>query len=433
VLIRCSSSVQRAAILVTAVFVAIPIAYYAVISSLAVRAREERTLTGYERATRLTPTDPANWQLLGNYWQYEARIPEFGLAIRAYREGLALNPHSYEMWVDIAMAYEAENRIAEAKDAFAVAERAYPVSPDVAWRYGNFLIRQNELPAGLKKLYQSVSFDPARAGEAFHIGSKVLPDADINYLVHTVIPPSTVGYVAVLEDLTAKGQFDNGMVVWGLINEMGPDLPLHTVAQFVNSLKQAGRPRDARRVWDQASALAHLNLPQSLPGSLIWDGSFESGFNNFGYAWYYQNGLNGVQIFADTKEKRSGSVSLRVTFDGSTDLTFRDVCQRIPVTGLTSYKFSAWIRMDGLTTDQGIRFGMAALNVNHNNETVTGEFHGTLPWTRVTTQWTAPGEAQEMEICLLRFPSDQSDNKIRGTVWIDDVTLVPESWTYNLK
>jgi hypothetical protein len=34
-------------------------------------------------------------------------------------------------------------------------------------------------------------------------------------------------------------------------------------------------------------------------------------------------------------------------------------------------------------------------------------------------------ENQEVQICLSREPSDQEDNKIRGTSWVDDVALTP--------
>ena len=43
----------------------------------------------------------------------------------------------------------------------------------------------------------------------------------------------------------------------------------------------------------------------------------------------------------------------------------------------------------------------------------------------VETVWDGAPDNQEVQICLRRDASDQEDNKIRGTVWIDDVTLTP--------
>jgi tetratricopeptide (TPR) repeat protein len=433
VILRISSNAQRAAVLVIALSLALPMIYFATRSSLAVHARNEGTLSGYERATHLAPADPENWLSLGNYWLNEAQIPDFGLAIRAYRKGLAVNPRSYEMWLNIAMAYEAENQLPESREALDAAELAYPSSPDVEWRYGNFLLRREEIPEGLNKLRRSVDIDPARAAEAFSISSKVLPDKDINYVLSAAISQSADAYLSILDDLVAKQQLDDALIVWSLIHKIGSKLPLPTTTTLVYSLQRAGRASDAKRVWVQASDLAQLDLPQSLPGSLVWDGSFESRFKNGGYAWNYQEQANGVRILLDPIQKHSGSFSLRVSFDGTSDLTYHDVCQRIPVEGLGSYEFSAWIRTEALTTDQGVRFSFSAIDVPQKNEAVTADFQGTMPWTRVESRWIAPRDAKQMEICLLRYPSDQADNRIRGTVWIDDVAFVPTPSTSGAK
>ncbi len=34
---------------------------------------------------------------------------------------------------------------------------------------------------------------------------------------------------------------------------------------------------------------------------------------------------------------------------------------------------------------------------------------------------------QEAQVCLVRSLSDQLENRIKGTTWVDDVALVPES------
>jgi len=120
----------------------------------------------------------------------------------------------------------------------------------------------------------------------------------------------------------------------------------------------------------------------------------------------------------------SGKRSLRVSFDGSSDVDFRDVCQTVPVEARTPYELSAWMATKDLTTDQGVRL---ELKPRTGSAAVanTEQMHGTQDWTRVTTVWGGASDSQEMEICLRREASDQDDNKIRGTVWVDDVALTP--------
>jgi hypothetical protein len=40
--------------------------------------------------------------------------------------------------------------------------------------------------------------------------------------------------------------------------------------------------------------------------------------------------------------------------------------------------------------------------------------------------WTSAKDVQELQVCLVRLPSQEAENKIQGTAWVDDVALVPE-------
>jgi hypothetical protein len=40
--------------------------------------------------------------------------------------------------------------------------------------------------------------------------------------------------------------------------------------------------------------------------------------------------------------------------------------------------------------------------------------------------WTSANDVHELQVCLARFLSEEAGNKIQGTVWVDDISLVPE-------
>jgi hypothetical protein len=159
---------------------------------------------------------------------------------------------------------------------------------------------------------------------------------------------------------------------------------------------------------------------------LVWDGGFESGLRNFGYSWFYEQKIHTVQVSLDQKEKHAGKQSLRLSFDGTSDVVFADVCHTVVVSPLTVYKFSAWVQTRELTTDEGLRFRLQS-NTQDSAPEFTPEIHGTHKWTEISEPWTSEAGASEAQICIARLPSDQKDNRIRGSAWVDDVALIPQA------
>jgi hypothetical protein len=184
---------------------------------------------------------------------------------------------------------------------------------------------------------------------------------------------------------------------------------------------------DAQRVWDQALLFSGVSRPPAPPGSLIWDGSFESDVVGGGFTWRYSSFVGGVVVTLDTKERHSGKRSLRLTFNGLRNVNFNDVCQYIPVQPSTSYRFSAWVQTRSLSTDQGVRFGLRSIGDSSSSVAWTDDVEGTQPWTKVELPWTSGKDVRELQLCVSRNSSAKFDSKIRGSAWIDDLALVLES------
>ena len=58
-------------------------------------------------------------------------------------------------------------------------------------------------------------------------------------------------------------------------------------------------------------------------------------------------------------------------------------------------------------------------------DTLTTNETGTLPWTMEEIEFTTGPETHLIYIYLRRMPSARFDNKISGTVWVDDVSVLP--------
>src|SRR5215475_3288735 len=259
--LRLSSSIARATLLFVAAVLAAALGYSSTRNALAAHFAGMETRQGQERAVQLEPGNPETWFLLGRYWQYNIEEPDPKRAVAAYRTALSLDQHSAMTWLDLAAAYESEGDTAAARDAFQQAKRVYPISAEVAWRYGNFLLRQNEIPAAFAEIRQSVSVDPKRAAEAVSRSWRL--DPDINSIIENVLPPTAPIYLDAIRELDADAAMDPALIVWDRLRALQPPprIDLSQIIQFTDSLVQAHRIEDAHRVWTQAAALANLNPP----------------------------------------------------------------------------------------------------------------------------------------------------------------------------
>lgn len=407
-----------------ALVLAAGLSYSGIRNVLAVHDAGFNTLDGYTRATKLEPDNASNWYLLGRYWQYNLEDPDAQRAIRAYKTSLSLDPHSADSWLDLGTAYDSEGEIPAARNAFAQAKRLYPLSPDVAWRYGNFFLRQGELDSAFAEIRHAVEADPKRGAAAFALCVRFEPKVDA--VLNRVLPNSQAAYLGVISALAEQGKTDQALAVWSRLTTLHPQLQLSDSYPLLELLIRNRQMPDAQRVWAQALTFAGVSRPSDPRGSLVWDGGFESNVVGGGFTWRYPSFINGVVISVDAKERHSGNRSLRLTFNGLSNVNFNDVCQYIPVQPSTTYRFSAWVQTRALSTDQGVRFGLRSMGDSSSPFAWTDAVAGTQPWTKVEIPWTPGSDVRELQLCVSRLSSAKFENKIRGSAWIDDVALIPE-------
>lgn len=422
--LRLSTSAKRGILLALAFLAAAFLSYSSVRNALAVHYAGLQTAKGYQRAIALEPADPRNWYLLGRYWQYNLEDPDASRAIRAYLSALSLNPGSAETWMDLATAYESEGNLSSARDAFLHAKRAYPLSAEVSWRYGNFLLRQAEFDAAFAEMRHAVEADPKRAAEA--LSRSLRADPNIDAVLDRVLPPVAEAYIASIWDQTADGHIENALKIWDRLVSLHPRLPMQNSFSLINVLLQQKRIAEAQRLWDQTVVFAGLTDLSAAPGSILWDGGFESGVIGGGFAWVIPESVRGARIAIDSQEKHSGNRSLRLMFDGKYNLNLVGPCHYVPVQPATTYRLSAYVRTRALTTDQGIRFQLRSIGTLDTSSAVTPDVHGDEPWTRIEVSWSSGNDVHLSQVCLVRFPSDPAPNQFRGVAWVDDVALLPE-------
>jgi tetratricopeptide (TPR) repeat protein len=374
------------------------------------------------RAASLEPGNADYWDRLGFYEKWNFGQPDLRRAVVYDQRATDANPRSDTYWMDLADAYEAVGQPARAQQAFAKAQAVHPISSDVAWRYGNYLLRQGDYPQAFAELRRALITDPSLTAQAISECSKT--SDDLPKILNEVLPDQNGYYLTALDYFLAQHQTDAALAVWDHMLALKPSAKMEQSVPLMNELIGQQRVGDALRVWREA--LENTGWPQDGGPSLVFNGGFEHDLLNGAFDWR-EDPVAGAAFSADGDAAHTGSRSLRITFDGSTNLDFRNLWEFLPVEPGTRYHFSAYLRLEGISTDSGIRFAINDAFDNAALQVLTPDLVASHPWSLVEADFVTGPKTHLLIIALRRVPSWKFDNKLRGRVWVDDVSLVPAS------
>jgi len=374
------------------------------------------------RATRFEPDNAEIWYRLGRFRQLDFDSADIPLAISYYRRAIQLNPRSPYYKLDLASALEMAGNIGEADSYFRAAQAAYPISAEVAWKFGNFLLRQNRLPEAYAEIHRAVIVDPKLIPLAV---SRVWhSDPDIHLLLDQVLPDTPEAYSEALSFLADAQDPTTALVVWDHLIAKDPQAGLKWGIKLTDMLVAQEKFDVARTVWRQSIGINESSAPAYTGNSLVYDGGFERDITGGGFGWRQSN-VKGADFDFDTDEKHSGSRSARLIFDGTQNILYEDLLQYVLVSPGTQYHFQGFLRTDQISTESGMRFEIVDPKDPQHLDLLTKNEIGTLPWTLEQGEFTTGPQTHFIIVRLARKLSERLDNKLRGTVWIDDVTIVP--------
>ncbi|HLV94282.1 MAG TPA: tetratricopeptide repeat protein [Candidatus Acidoferrales bacterium] len=371
---------------------------------------------------RVVPGDAEAWDRLGRFQQWNFADPDAAAAVRDYQKAVQELPISPYYWVDLAGAYEQVGNISSARNAFERAEAAYPTSAEVEWHYGNFLLRQGDVTEGLTQIQRSVRGDPLLIPLA--ISRVWLSTHDVHLLLDQVLPPEPGAYLSALDYFQSIHDPDSGLVVWNKLLSLGQPFPLARTFLFQNELIREGRADDERKVWQQAVAAAGFHDEHEPASSLIWDGQFKEPFANGGLGWHW-NGPLGASIDFDSGRTSDDGRSVRLDFNGGNNTGLDAPYQYVPVEPSSSYQFRAYLKTSRISTESGMRFSI--IDPDHSGEVnvETENLTGTNLWTPANADINTAPDTHFLLVRLYRSPSRLFENKLSGTAWIGDVSLIP--------
>ncbi|MFZ0639060.1 MAG: tetratricopeptide repeat protein [Candidatus Acidiferrales bacterium] len=411
---------KRGAVLCIAVITFCAVVYQVTVLCLAWHWGYSGELSQQVRGANLTPGNAEAWDRIGEGLAANFDAQPAG-AISFFERAVKLNPRSARDWMDLAQAYEVNGNAPQANAAYEQAQRDYPISAEVSWKYGNFLMRQGQTSEGLKEVHRALVTDPSLVPLAI---SRIWSlDPDVHVILHDVLPQGQQARLQALDFFAARHEEAAALETWEEIAAFAKTKPIdiHDVFAFMQDLISSDQAAEAERIWREALAASHWPDSEMTGGSQIWNGGFEEPIVNGGLDWRFEQ-VPGAYVSVDSNVHHSGEKSLRVDFTGGVNLDFWNVHQIVPVEPSTHYVFQYFMRTQSISTESGMRFEILDLNDNEVN-LMTPDLTGTNPWTPVRMDVATGRNTHFLDIRLRRLPSRLFDNKLGGTVWVDDVSL----------
>ena len=417
-----ANSAPRIAAAFVAILAAVWFLYAGGKHELASHYAASSNFENWERATRIEPDNAEIWYRLGRFRQLDFDNADVPLSLTYYRRAISLNPHSPFYKLDFAGALEMAGNNEEADSNFRAAQADYPISAEVSWKYGNFLLRQNRLPEAYAQIHRAVLVDPSLVPLAV---SRVWhSDPNIHLLLDQILPDTPQAYSDALAYLAGEQNPDAAVQVWNRLVAKDPHTDWTRAFALSDMLVAQEKYDEAGSVWRQA-VKGNQGAESGYAGeSLVYDGGFEKDIAGGGFGWR-QSDVPGADFDFDTDVKHSGSRSARLTFDGTKNLSYGGLFQYVLVSPSTHYLFQGYLRADQISTDSGMRFEILDLKHPQELDVLTQNETGTLPWTLEQADFTTGPQTRLLVVRIARKPSERLDNKVRGTVWIDDLSLTP--------
>ncbi len=330
-------------------------------------------------------------------------------------EELRRDPAAPDRWCDLGEARLQAGEERQARYCFAQALALGPNIPPVQLRAAEFYYRVHETKLALKQTslilertetYDSLIFDWYKAKnlpvtEILSHGLPGGPRASQAYLRYLMGIENTAGSVEAWNWAVSHSYADDRLAV-----------------EYVDYLFKYEEYQAAAESWARYAGGRDKGYPES---NHIFNGDFESNPTGSRFDWTI-DAAPGATVGFDHDIHYSGRRSLRIQFDGTQNVSNIGVRQMVFLKP-GNYRFQAYIRTKDISTDEGVAVTVVDNEAPKQLNFTTENLLGSNDWKLVEHSFQAPAGTGLVEVRLARKPSLRFDNLIRGTVWVDQVSI----------
>jgi tetratricopeptide (TPR) repeat protein len=339
--------------------------------------------------------------------------------LRDFQRALLADSASAYRWADLADSEFNVNDLAKAKYAYEQALKAGPRSPVILFRAANFDFETGDYPRAVNNLSQILR-DPNLAGyydTVFLTYSRL--GMPVSQLLATGLPKNAVAGTRFLQFWINAGKTAEAKETWEWLagNHLLDDDTAGAYVDFLISKKALSLAQQTWREYTQRE------MPQFCQTNWIYNGDLEQAFKPSPFDWKM---VASSEVDAGRVDSQAshGRWSLQLNFHASSNIDYRQTYQSLVLTP-GKWRFSARVKLQNVTTDQGIGFHVVDFQTPANLDVRTDPENGSADWHTVTRDFTVLKGTGLIRIEIARQQSLRFDNKITGTAWVDELTMIP--------
>jgi O-antigen ligase len=319
-------------------------------------------------------------------------------------------------WCDVGASMQNAGRTAEARYCFARAVALGARIPSTLYSAADFHFDVGENEKGLHLMARALEGDATYDWPVFDDYDK--REIGLDEILRSGLPDDPRVSRSFLRWHINGEDVGDHSKIWSWIVQHGHvDDPL--VREYIAFLMKHDTPKAAWEAWALYAADRGEGYPEP---NRIFNSSFEREPSGVVFDWAMWNLNDDVKVAPDGTVARTGGTSLRLRFAGNTNVNYQDTSQRTFVMP-GFYRFQAFVRTRGITTDQGIGFHICDTDGSGKVDVRTEQVIGTNDWKRIEQIVQVPYDVRLLVVRLIRQPSLKFDSDIAGTAWVDDVSL----------
>jgi tetratricopeptide (TPR) repeat protein len=363
-----------------------------------------------QTALNFSPSDP-----LTN-WLNATAAKDDKIALQTSEKIVQISPNDYRWWIELARSREQLEDFAGSEKAFLRAVETAPNYSFPHWQIGNFYLRRGDEQKAFAEFQKAAKGSVEYRDQVFSTVWEFY-DKDTAKM-EQIVSDNPQAKASLAKFYAAKERTADSLRIWNTLTaEQKQENQL-----FAELILQAFYEKKFFRTAIEFAS--GLGKEPEAKAETVQNAGFESpikGESETLFGWRYTP-IEKFDVKLDSSSKKEGNRSLRLSFNGYTNVEIKNLRQYVTVESGKRYRLTFWMRTENLKSA-----GTPNLEVVNANDdkiiTSTNPFPtGTNDWQQLKLDFTTPINAEAVELRTGRAFCGNAC-PIVGSIWYDGFSI----------